>query len=583
MTIKLLEEQLINKIAAGEVIERPASVVKELVENSIDAGSSRIIVNIAGGGVDRIEVEDNGQGIAMQDVTQALLRHATSKITNESDLFTINTMGFRGEALPSIASISRMELYTQQETDSGCHVQVEGGIVRVILPFFGSTGTRILIEELFYNTPVRKNFLKSVVSEQAHIFDIMSKLALSRPDISFSLSSEKKLYFKTPGNGNLRDTLIAINGRDFADQFIDLKITGGKYTAYGLVSKADFHRVNRKNQIFYVNNRLIKSPMLARAVDEGYKGLLLAREYPGVIIFLEVDHADVDINVHPQKTEVRFRDESSIFRMLSRGINDTVNGLVFPMGAAGLSSIDSKQSGNNPLWNNDYRTIAQPTRQPAGVQEQNIPFTHASTDVRMNSLEEWTVSINADNKELFRVLGQCFNSYILVELEGRLWLVDQHAAHERIMYTRYKEKSNLDLPELQILAVPLAIEVSAAEMDLIEQNTELFTEMGISLEALGPDTIVIRSTPPSIQGQESELITEMLEMIGDKQTANYQEKALCMMACKQAVKAGQTLNRTEMEQLMRDLFEVEDYMHCPHGRPTFIEITHSELDRRFKR
>lgn len=582
MTIQLLDEHLINKIAAGEVIERPASVVKELVENAIDAASTRIVVNISGGGVERIEVEDNGQGIAVHDVPTALLRHATSKIASESDLLTIDTMGFRGEALPSIASISRMELYTQQQTDSGCHVLLEGGIIQQLFPFNGPAGTRIIVKDLFFNTPVRKNFLKSSVSEQAHIFDIMSKLALSRPDISFTMSSEKKLYFKTPGNGNLRDALIAINGRDFADQFIDLKLKGEKYSAYGLVSKSDFHRANRKNQIFYVNNRLIKSPMLARAVDEAYKGLLLAREYPGVIVFLEIDHADVDINVHPQKTEVRFRDESSIFRMLSRGVHDTVNGLVFAVGAD-LSSIDSKPSGFIPARNNDYKSMSLPFRAPERIHEPYMPFNQFPTDESVNSINQRTTDINEENQDSFRILGQCFNSYILVELEGRLWLVDQHAAHERIMYSHFKSQHCLRHSESQILAVPLAIEVSAAQMDLIEQNMVLFTEMGLQLEELGPDSIVIRSSPPSIQGQESELIAELLEMIGDRQTTNYQEKALCLMACKQAVKAGQALNKNEMERIMRDLLEVDDYMHCPHGRPTFIEITHSELDRRFKR
>lgn len=581
MTIKLLDEHLINKIAAGEVIERPASVVKELVENAIDAGSTRIAVNITGGGIERIEVEDNGQGIPVHDVATAFLRHATSKIDSETDLLAINTMGFRGEALPSIASISRMELYTRQHTGSGCHVQIEGGLIQELFPFNGSEGTRILVKDLFFNTPVRKNFLKSQVSEQAHIFDIMSKLALSRPDISFALSNEKKLYFKTPGNGNLRDALIAINGRDFADQFIDLQCRGEKYSAYGLVSKSDFHRANRKNQIFYVNNRLIKSPMLARAVDQGYKGLLLAREYPGVIIFLEIDYADVDINVHPQKTEVRFRDESSIFRLLSHGINDTVNGLVFSVGAD-LSSIDSKQSGFNNMRNKDYSSSGL-FRTPERVHEQYIPFNHAMVEGNVNSPHDWPATVNTTENDSFRIMGQCFNSYILVELEGRLWLVDQHAAHERIMYSRFKSRHSLQQSESQILAVPLAIELSAAQMDIVEQNTELFSEIGLVLEALGPDSIVIRSSPPSLQGQEIDLVVEMLEMIGERQTANYQEKALCMMACKQAVKAGQVLNRTEMEQIMRDLLAVDDYMHCPHGRPTFIEITHSELDRRFKR
>lgn len=587
MTIHLLDEHLINKIAAGEVIERPASVVKELVENSIDAGSTRIIVNIAGGGVDRIEVEDNGEGIAVQEVPQALLRHATSKLEDEEDLFTIHTMGFRGEALPSIASISQMEIHTQQENSSGCRLEVDGGVIQIMHPYLGTTGTRIVVNNLFFNTPVRKNFLKTAVSEQSHIYDIMSKLALSRPDISFSFSSEKKLYFKTPGNGSLRDVLIAINGRDFADQFIDLSITGEKYAAYGLVSKADFHRVNRKHQIFFVNNRLIKSPMLSRAVDEGYKGLLLAREYPGVIIFLKVDHGDVDINVHPQKTEVRFRDESAVFRLLSRGISDTVNGLVHTMDST-LAGTNPQPLQTNPAgraysYQNSYRPERLSFQEPERVSESGQRFRPELLAENPPLQSDSRQVVPVEEQAPFRIIGQCFDSYILTELEGRLWMVDQHAAHERIMYTQQKEISSAGAAESQILAVPLTMELSAAQMDAVEQNEALFTEMGLFVDAIGPETIVIRSSPTSLQGQEHELVMEMLEMIEENKMADYKEKALCMIACKQAVKAGQRLNYREMEQIMHDLLTVDDFMHCPHGRPTFIEITHADLNRRFKR
>lgn len=583
MTIRLLDEHLINKIAAGEVIERPASVVKELVENSIDAGSNRIIVNITGGGVERIEVEDNGEGIPVQDVNQALLRHATSKINSEEDLFAINTMGFRGEALPSIASISHMEIYTQQEGNSGCCVQVQGGQFINLFPYLASTGTRIIVKDLFFNTPVRKTFLKSMVSEQSQIYDLMSKLALSRPDISFSFSSEKKLYFKTPGNGSLRDALIAINGRDFAEQFIDLKIKGEKYSVSGLVSKAEFHRANRKNQIFFVNHRLIKSPMLSRAVDEGYKGLLLAREYPGVILFLQVDHADVDINVHPQKTEVRFRDESAVFRLVSRGIHDTVNGLVFSLDAK-MPNAEPRQPFVHTPRDYDYRPSVLPFRESQQFYEQERSFKTSVPELAVDLPGDREVSAKQDQLAApFRILGQCFNSYIIVEMEGKLWLVDQHAAHERIMYTQIKNQNRQGEVISQILAVPLAVEVSAAQMDLIEQNQALFAEIGLQLEALGPQTIVIRSSPPDLQGQERELLIELLEMVPQQSNVALQEKAFCMMACKQAVKAGEGLTRMDMEQIMNELLQVEDYQHCPHGRPTFMEITHGDLDRRFKR
>ncbi len=579
MSIKLLDDNLINKIAAGEVIERPASVVKELVENSIDAGSTRINIRIAGGGLELIEVEDNGTGIPAQDVSLALQRHATSKLASEDDLFTINTMGFRGEALPSIASIARLELYTRSAAEAGSRVEVEGGQIQKIIPFPGPVGTRIVVNDLFFNTPVRKKFLKSPVSEQTHIYDIMSKLALSRPDISFALTNEKKLYFKTPGNGNLRDALIAINGRDYAEQFIDLKISGDNYSAYGLVSKPDFRRVNRKNQIFFVNNRLIKSPMLARAVDEGYRGLLLAREYPGVIIFLAVEHAEVDINVHPQKSELRFRDESPVFRLLSRGIRDTVNGLAFAWGAD-YKGLDSKSSPGDPD-NRDYDSFKSPLVRPEIVHDQYIPFSFKTNNNITVAIEENEPTMGEKDYS-FRILGQCFNSYIMVEREGKLWMVDQHAAHERITYNSIK-RNQLSECQTQILAVPLTIELSVADMDTILEHREVFSEVGLMLDPLGPDTVAIRSSPPALQGQENDLIVEILQMIRDNHRGDYNEKALCLMACKRAVKAGQMLSRMEMELLMRDLLEADDYLHCPHGRPTFIEISHSELDRRFKR
>ncbi len=580
MPIQLLDDNLINKIAAGEVIERPASVVKELVENAMDAGSTRINVQIAGGGLELIEVEDNGSGIPCQDVALALQRHATSKIASEADLFSIDTMGFRGEALPSIASIARLELYTRSFGENGSRVEVDGGIIQKVIPFPGPEGTRIVVKDLFFNTPVRKKFIKSPVSEQNHIYDLMSKLALSRPDISFSLANEKKLYFKTPGNGNLRDALIAINGRDFAEQFIDFKVSGDNYSAEGLLSKPDFHRVNRKNQIFYVNHRLIRSPMLARAVDEGYKGLLLAREYPGVIIFLSLAHADVDINVHPQKSELRFRDESPVFRLISRGIRDTVNGLAFAWGAE-YKGLDKPSVTSNPV-KHDYEPVRTSFSRPEIVHDQAIPFTYLPPADAPPSIREDLNQIG-ESVDTFRILGQCFNSYILVELEGKLWMVDQHAAHERIMYNRLKDISQHSGSQSQILALPLTIELSAAEMDEVLNQQALFEEIGLILEALGPETVVIRSSPPALQGQENELLTEILQMLRDNQSGDYKEKALALMACKQAIKAGQILNRREMEQVMRDLLTTDDYRHCPHGRPSFIEITHSELDRRFKR
>lgn len=583
MSIKLLEENLINQIAAGEVIERPASVVKELVENAIDAGSTSINIKIAGGGLEIIEVEDNGCGISPGDIELAMQRHATSKIALADDLFRIGTMGFRGEALPSIASIARLDICSRQKGETGVNLHAEGGNLISRHPYVGAEGTRIVVRDLFYNTPARKKFIKSPVSEQTHVYDTVSRLALSRPDISFMFASEKKLYFKTPGNGRLRDVMVAINGKDFADQFIDFQVGGGKYSVSGLLSKPEFRRQNRKNQIFFVNQRLIKSPMLNRAVDEGYRGLLLAREYPGAIIFLAINYDEVDINVHPQKSEVRFRDENEVFRVVCHAIRDAVNGLSYTMGEA--------------TWGDkiaETATVFQPEVYPGKPRSNLLPprafeqtFTFGFP--RSESQSE-TISIQSDREETFsqdqgtyRLIGQCFNAYLLIETEGKLWLIDQHAAHERILYNRLRSQIANAAVAVQGLAFPLGLDLSVAQMDRLEINRDIFAAVGLHFDILGPDSIAIRSAPPSIRGQEAELLLEILEMIGDNRHPDIHDEAICMMACKQAIKANQLLSRTEMEKLISDLLQTEDYLHCPHGRPTFMEISRSDLDRRFKR
>lgn len=583
MTIKLLDDHLINKIAAGEVIERPASVVKELVENAMDAGSSKIAVAIAGGGIDKIEVTDDGQGIAPEDIALALQRHATSKIISEADLQQINTMGFRGEALPSIASVSRLELYSQSGSQSGCRIYVEGGAGLDIQDFAAPPGTSIVIQDLFFNTPARKKFLKTSVSEGIRVHDLMCQLALSRPDISFSFANERKLYFKTPGNHNLRDTMAAIYGNDYASNFIEINWNGAEHALHGLVSKPDFRRASRKNQIFLVNNRLIKSPLLARAVDEGYRGLLLAREYPAVLLFLTIETDQVDVNVHPQKTEVRFRDEKAIFSLVSHTLKDRLSQVIHS------GSIALNEDAG---WSRAAHT--DPSQYHRQVYDKASRFWQPgmSLDVTGDNLYERNPPIPAgDSRERenfslpetdFAVIGQYYSTYILVETEQALWLVDQHAAHERIMYSRLLERRQKE-PHSQGLSFPLAFDLSAAALDLWENNEAVFRSLGFDMEALGPDSVTIRAAPPELQGKEIEYINECLELLQNEQPLDMQNEFYALMACKQAIKAGDSLSRAEMTVLIKDLLEVSDFKHCPHGRPTIIEITPGELEKRFKR
>jgi len=581
MAIKLLDDQLINKIAAGEVIERPASVVKELVENAIDADSTKINIYISGGGIDSIEISDNGAGIPYQEVALAFKRHATSKITREADLFNIDTMGFRGEALPSIASVSRLELYTQFGTQTGVRAYLEGGHEPEIESHPTAPGTKIIVRNIFYNTPARKKFLKSAVSEGIHIHDIVSRLALSRPDISFTYANEKKLYFKTPGSGNLRDTVISIYGSDYASNFLDLTWSGEDYTLSGLISKPEFPRANRKNQTFFVNHRWVKSPMLARAVDEGYRGRLLSREYPAVFLFLSIPPAEVDVNVHPQKSEVRFRDEKVVFRLITHAIRDRMDNPAHPSTEVGATKAESHP------W---LHQISRP--------DSYLGFTNGSGDYISESAISFERSrlTNAmpqyrglDSIDLpmedngFAIIGQCFASYVLVESGNELWLVDQHAAHERIMYNRMAAKNSDTASNSQLLVFPLAFDMSSAHMDLLEEKQPIFREIGFDIEALGPNSAIVRGAPPLLQGREIEVINECMELLEDERQIDLKKEILAMIACKQAIKAGQNLSRAEMAMLIHDLLQVEDYKNCPHGRPTMVEFNHFELDKRFKR
>ncbi|MDD3889041.1 MAG: DNA mismatch repair endonuclease MutL, partial [Syntrophomonadaceae bacterium] len=437
MTIRLLEDTLINKIAAGEVIERPASIVKELVENSIDAGASKISVSIVNGGIDKIEVEDDGEGISSEELPVAFLRHATSKISCEEDLYNIYSMGFRGEALPSIASVSKIDIYSKKADSNGMFARIEGGVLLEQQVHPCPPGTRIIIKDLFYNTPARKKFLKTSVTEGNNIFDFMCKYALARPDISFTYNNEKRLFFKTPGSGKLRDALIAVYGSDINENLVEIFYQGDTYSLSGLISTPEISRRNRKNQLFFVNRRPIRSPLLYKALDNAYKGLLISREHPIVILEISMPADLVDVNVHPQKNEVRFKDEKALFKMVSGVLSKELKSRDFNFTDSfyGESREEPQYKEVNDKRHTTYSPgpgLLEPTAQPYTTPKSITDGPEPEDDELTN--------YGPDGSTGFRIIGQCFNSYILVETDESLWLVDQHAAHERIMYTRLKEQ-----------------------------------------------------------------------------------------------------------------------------------------------
>lgn len=605
MAIKLLDDNVINKIAAGEVIERPASVIKELLENSIDAASQNIAVKIAGGGLDSIAVADDGEGISMEELPLAFLRHATSKIEHESDLLQVASMGFRGEALPSIAAVSRIDIYSKKEENDGIHASIEGGKILDLQYYPCPEGSKIVIADLFFNTPARKKFLRSPATEGNNAYELVLKYGLARPDIAISFSTEKKQLFRTPGNGSLSDAVIAIFGGDFREPLIPVKWEGMSISVSGLISPPGVTRTNRKRQMLFVNQRPIRSPLLYRALDEGYRGLLLAREQPLVILQLSLPPDTIDVNVHPQKNEIRFSDESKIFRVLCGLLRDTLNARDYywqdslPRSHRTNYRADEGKTGINSgsgAKSTGYMAEAGTEIRPMVEGQPVIPFKQDSRDygqVKERAGEDWQPSSPGQQTfpaaaagtgyEEFKIIGQLWDSYILLEMENSFYIVDQHAAHERIIYAELLQYYADSRNEAQLLAFPLNIDLSLRDMESLEENLAVFAELGFVLQPAGPQAIFLRAAPAIAAGKEREVIFEILELLSGGRGINLKNEAIIKMACKKAVKAGERLNNQEMISIIRKLLACEDYKNCPHGRPTIIAWKQGDLERMFKR
>lgn len=599
MPIRLLDDKLINKIAAGEVIEKPASVVKELLENSLDAGAKAVKINIAGGGLNLIDIEDDGGGLAYDEIPMAFLRHATSKLTSEADLFNINTMGFRGEALPSIASVSRIEVYSKPYDSPGVYARLEVGNIEEIKNYPCPEGTRMVIKDLFYNTPARKKFMKTPVSEGNAVYDVIIKYALARPDVCITFSNDKKTFFKTPGNGRLKDAVVAIFGIDYAGHLLEIEHSYEGTGLIGLIGGPELTRINRKQEFFCVNQRPVRSPMVYRALDAAYSGFLLAREYPVVILNLSLPPNIIDVNVHPQKNEIRFQEEKPIFDYIYGVLRDRLKKADFSPRPGGVSLGVSTHGEVADLTYSPRYVVAEGylpltfhenSRHGSILSDAKPMFStsYGGYEQAINQNTYLTPRIESDSLSIdpgqeLQIIGQTLDSYILVEAGDNLWLIDQHAAHERIIYSGLLEAAAVKDEPSQILALPLTLELSTREMEQVEKNTQLFAELGFQMEALGPNSLAIRSAPALISGSEDEVISEILDALEERGQANIKEKSMALMACKKAIKAGEKLNLNQMERLVIDLLASRDHKNCPHGRPTMLKLTHRDLDRMFKR
>ncbi|WP_294158756.1 DNA mismatch repair endonuclease MutL [uncultured Selenomonas sp.] len=659
--IHVLDDSTINKIAAGEVVERPASVVKELVENSIDAGATKIEVEILAGGTSFLRVTDNGKGMTEEDARLAILRHATSKIREASDLQTIGTLGFRGEALPTIASVSRFSMKTRPaNADLGTEVAITGGKTPDIHATGASLGTTIKVEDLFFNTPARKKFLKTNHTEAAHISDFITKLALSHPEIAFRFINNNKMTLVTPGSGNLHETIRAIYGKTVAEALLTLAFEnpteGVKIT--GFITKPSMLKSTRGWQTFLVNGRLIENRAIAKAIDNAYKSMVPKSGYPMVVLNLTVPPRTVDVNVHPQKSEMKFEDESMIFKAVYKATLDAVRpaqGLGLSRVAASVESpaVHAMQQTQeamhfvpatapsytpNPA---DYQprtmyeavhhggyafpeqngTASESVRSWSNVNGRkdaggvalqgtgNVSFAEAQQEIaavratRYNDPSGITqnvaeganvqtqndAAIAAENAFLSEgaivPIGQVDRTYIIAQDAKGLYIIDQHAAHERILFDKFSAQAE-GIPSQQLLVHPI-LSFDAGEAALIEAHADLFASLGFHLESAGPQDYRLTECPADIPtGEAEDIIREILTNLHDLHAASAAElrkHALATTACRAAIKAGEELNFAQMQIILDELSRTPQPFTCPHGRPTILKFSTDDLAKMFKR
>jgi DNA mismatch repair protein MutL len=608
--ISILDDRLANMIAAGEVVERPASVVKELVENAIDAGSSRIEVHLEEGGLRLIRVRDNGSGIEREDCALAFERHATSKIKRERDLFHISTLGFRGEALPSIAAVSRLELLSsEQDGQTGTRINIEGGNHLGVEAISCPKGTEIVVRDLFYNTPARLKYLKSIQTETGHIADYLNRLAFAFPSISFLLTNEGRTLLKTYGDGNLLHVIAAVYGTAVAKEMLPIEGENLDFGLVGFIGNPQMTRANRSYLSFLVNGRYIRSQSLTNAVLRGYHTLLPINRFPLGVLQLKMDPSLVDVNVHPAKLEVRFSKEQELIQFLEIGVKKLWQARrLIPQASGFIPQQKSVQERLNwdissvPVLNvsqvseprENFSNLVSPDEKTAHVYTPEVEFEPSQVEevqpLETVKYEDEPAVIGPGMPKVPELypLAQFHGTYIIAQSEEGLYLIDQHAAQERLKYEYFMKKLSEEKIEKQELLFPITIELSVSEMKQIEEKLHLLSEVGIELESFGNRSFLVRSHPRwFVAGEAETIIQEMIEMVlkGNNKidVPRIREKAAIMMSCKASIKANRHLNHLEMEELLNSLRKADTPYTCPHGRPIIIHFSTYEIEKMFKR
>lgn len=629
--IRVLDDLTIQKIAAGEVIERPASVVKELIENSIDANSDNIVVEIKNGGKSLIRISDNGDGILEEDLALAFKKHSTSKLRSIEDIFTIMSLGFRGEALSSIASVARVEVLTRTEgSNAGLQALVEEGEI-ISLDVVGSPkGTTMIVRDLFYNLPVRKKFLKSDLSEGNYVSDIVNKLALGNPDISFKFIRDNKTVLQTSQSNSLLDNIYSILGKDTAKSLIPLEYKDSRIKVKGYISNSNLYRGNRNHQYLYINGRYVVDYPLAKVIENQYRTMIPQNRFPVFILYLEIDPLEVDVNIHPTKQEIKFSNSDFVYGKISNLVKETLRASIyapqfkldkedkedkqdkeevvnlFNLGESNkfddivVHDFTSKQDNLPIRETNEYDLLMD-------ILEDNLDEDREEdiyTDISFKAIESRDIredKLDLDSKPeipeeqkiedlLFDIkpIGQVFDTYIIVEskVDEKLIFIDQHAAHERIMYERYKKEYENEAINVQILMVPEIIELTDRELNYVRENIQVFRDLGFDIDEFGHNSIALRAVPILFGSPKTkDLFLQILDSLdtGIKNSYETSIQKIMKLACTNAIKGGDVIKDMEIMALIKDLKACENPYTCPHGRPTMVSMTREQIEKEFLR
>ncbi len=639
--IQILDQITIDKIAAGEVIERPASVVKELVENSIDAGATSITVEIKDGGITLIRIADNGCGIPQAEVRSAFLRHSTSKIRSVDDLLRIQSLGFRGEALSSIAAVAQVELLTKTREDIfGTRYFINGGKEEKLEDAGAPDGTTFFVRQLFYNVPARKKFLKTAMTEASHVGELMTKLALSRPEISFHFINNGQSKIHTSGNGNLKDVIYHIYGREIAGSLLraDYDKKGVHITGY--LGAPLISRGNRNFENYFINHRYIKNSMVCKAIEDAYKDFTMQHKFPFVVLHIEMSGEEVDVNVHPAKLEIRFRNQQEIYNCIFEAVDTGLHEKeLIPHVTVDVPG--EGKAGNMPekLPFGQEDTVRQITKQAENIpkpapkkeippkEERNLEYFMEEMKKRVKSYHEKNssaevidktgifkpdmqtdrireaVTYHADNKQLdlfeeqfldreikaeYKLIGQVFDTYWLAEYHDNLYIIDQHAAHERVLYEKTLAEMKTREFTSQMISPPIILNLTMQEEELLCRYMDHFTKIGFEFEEFGQGSYAVRAVPDNLFSiAKKDLLMEMIDSLSDEVSRNLSSELLdekiASISCKAAVKGNMKLSAAEADTLIGELLLLENPYHCPHGRPTIIAMSKRELEKKFKR